>query len=90
MLIPMRRTAIMTLALALASCSYDPPVQGDHTSQKYQTDLKTCRDQAAHEVYMKFAGSIWTWMVSPITAPSARHRAVRACMAAKGYTLSPD
>jgi hypothetical protein len=69
------RYALLALLPLLISCSYDPPIQGDHTAQKYQTDLQACRDKAAHDVYMKFAGSIWTWIVSPITAPSARHRA---------------
>jgi hypothetical protein len=88
---PIRRPGlILSLVLAVGACSYDPPIQTDHTAHKYQTDLQTCRDKAAHDVYMKFAGSIWTWIISPITAPSARHRAVRACMQSKGYVIQPD
>jgi hypothetical protein len=85
-----RVLAVASLLLALlplAACTYDPPVAGDRTSPKYQTDLKACRDKAAHDVYMNFAGSIGTWIISPITAPSARRRAVRACLLSRGYTL---
>jgi hypothetical protein len=79
---------IPTLFMGLSGCgAYDPPIQGDHRSEKYETDLKTCRTSSRESVRLKNADTPWTWIKSPITGPPEVRAAIRVCMVGKGYVL---
>ncbi len=81
--------AMAAMMAGTGGCSaYDPPVRADHGAEKYKTDLEACRTSVAHDVYIKNAGDIGTWIISPVTGPAQRREGVRACMAGKGYV--PD
>jgi hypothetical protein len=77
------------LLFGVSACggSYDPPVRGDRTSEKYQTDLEKCRTDSTESVRLKNAGTIGRWIISPFTGPPAVRAAIRACMVGKGYAL---
>jgi hypothetical protein len=76
------------LLLGAGGCSaYDPPVEGDHTSEKYQTDIATCRTTSTETVRLKNAATPGRWIISPITGPPAVRAVIRTCMASKGYVL---
>jgi hypothetical protein len=79
---------IPLLLLAVSGCgSYDPPIQGDRTSEKYKTDLEKCRTSSAETVRLKNAATPGTWIVSPFTGPGMVRAAIRACMQHQGYVL---
>jgi hypothetical protein len=79
---------MMFLVGGLSGCaSYDPPVQGDHSSEKYKTDLETCRTTSQETVRLKNAATPQSWIISPITGPPEVRAAIRTCMTAKGYVL---
>ena len=79
---------VSVLFLGLSGCgSYDPPIQGDHKSEKYRTDLKACRTSSNESVRIKNADTPWTWIKSPITGPPEVRAAIRTCMVGKGYVL---
>jgi len=89
---PMRSVRAILLVPALlvgvSGCaSYDPPVQGDHTSDAYKSNLEKCRDSSTEAVRRKNAGTPGTWIISPFTGPPEVRAAIRTCMAAKGYVL---
>jgi hypothetical protein len=80
--------AIPILLFGLSGCgSYDPPIQGDHASEKYKTDLEACRTSSTETVRRKNADTPWTWIKSPFTGPPAVRAAIRTCMASKGYVV---
>jgi hypothetical protein len=80
--------AAFILLSGLSGCAaYDPPVQGDHTSEKYKTDLETCRTTSQEAVRLKNAATPQSWIISPITGPPEVRAAIRTCMAGKGYVL---
>jgi hypothetical protein len=77
---------IVPALLLGAGCStYDPPVEGDHTSEKYQADVETCRTTSTETVRLKNAATPGRWIISPITGPPAVRAAIRTCMVGKGY-----
>lgn len=79
---------VSALLLGASGCSaYDPPVQGDHSSEKYQADLQKCRTSSTETVRLKNAATPEKWIISPITGPPAVRAAIRTCMEAKGYAL---
>ncbi len=80
---------VATLLLGLSACGapYDPPVAGDHTSDKYKADLEKCRTTSTESVRLKNAATLWVWIISPFTGPPAVRAAIRTCMTGKGYTL---
>ena len=76
------------LLLGAGGCSaYDPPVEGDHTSEKYQADVERCRPTSTETVRLKNAATPGKWIISPITGPPAVRAAIRTCMESKGYAL---
>ncbi len=80
--------AVFILVTGLGGCAaYDPPVQGDHTFEKYKTDIETCRATSRETVRLKNAATPQSWIISPITGPPEVRAAIRACMAGKGYVL---
>lgn len=80
--------AVSALLAALSGCApYDPPVQGDHTSEKYKTDLEACRATSREAVRRKNAATPQSWIISPITGPPEVRAAIRACMSGKGYVV---
>jgi hypothetical protein len=83
-----RRHIALLILLTVAGCGeYDPPIQGDHTADRYKTDLEACRKTSSHAVYLKNAAAPGTWIISPIIGPPKVRAAIRACMQAKGYQL---
>ena len=84
------RAALVVLALlpGVTGCAdYDPPVQGDHTSEQYQADLEKCRTTSTEAVRLRNAATPERWIISPITGPPAVRAAIRTCMEGKGYVL---
>jgi hypothetical protein len=82
-------TVVVSAFLAgLSGCAaYEPPVQGDHTSEKYKTDLEACRTTSQEAVRRKNAATPQSWIISPITGPPEVRAAIRTCMSGKGYVL---
>jgi hypothetical protein len=80
---------IPALLLAISGCAspYDPPVQGDHTSERYKTDLEKCRTSSTETVRRRNADTPLTWMKSPFTGPPAVRAEIRTCMEHDGYVL---
>jgi hypothetical protein len=79
--------ASLVLAALNGCATYDPPVQADHTSEKYQTDLAACRTTSRETVRRKNAATPQSWIISPITGPPEVRAAIRTCMTGKGYVL---
>jgi hypothetical protein len=74
------------LLFGVGGCSaYDPPVQGDHASDRFKSDLEACRTSSSHAVYLKNADNPGRWILSPIIGPPAVRAAIRSCMQGKGY-----
>lgn len=83
---PLRPLLIGLPLLGLFGCgAYDPPVQGDRSSSQFKTDLEACRTTSHHAVYLHNAGTLYRWVISPITSPGMVRTAIRHCMEAKGY-----
>lgn len=75
----------------LSACSaYDPPVQGDHATEKYKADLEKCRSTSQEAIRIKNADTPFTWIISPFTGPPAVRAAIRTCMQGQGYVLEKD
>jgi hypothetical protein len=81
--------SLCVVLLALAGCgTYDPPVQGDHASAKYKTDLTECRKSSRETVRLRNAATLERWVISPITGPPVVRADIRNCIAGKGYVLA--
>ena len=80
---------VPALLLGVSACGapYDPPVQGDHTSEQYKADLEKCRTTSREKVRLKNAATPQSWIISPFTGPPAVRAAIRTCMAGQGYAL---
>jgi hypothetical protein len=89
-MLPLRAFLIVpALLIGVSACApYDPPVEGDHSSEKYKADLENCRVTSTEAVRLKNAGTPQTWVISPITGPPAVRAATRTCMQGKGYVLN--
>jgi hypothetical protein len=86
----MRRIELFSLVVlaSVSGCApYDPPLQGDHTSQHYRDDLRQCRTSSREAVRLKNASTLESWVISPFTGPPAVRAAIRKCMQDKGYAL---
>jgi hypothetical protein len=82
------RLMVPALLVALAGCAaYDPPVRGDHTADKYKTDLEACRTSSREAIRLRNADTLTTWLISPVTGPPEVRAAIRACMEKDGYVL---
>ena len=76
------------LLFGVSGCaSYDPPIQGDHTSEQYKADLEKCRTISTEDVRRKNAATPGTWIMSAFTGPSEVRAAIRKCIEGKGYVL---
>jgi hypothetical protein len=85
---PIRTMLPVVLVLMIGGCAdYDPPIQGDHTSDKYRADLEKCRTSSTETVRLKNAATPQSWVISPITGPPEVHALIRKCMVGKGYVL---
>ncbi len=89
---PVSRTlqaaALGFLLAGSPGCSpYEPPIAGDHGSDKYKDDLQKCQTTSQEAVRIKNADTPWTWIISPFTGPPAVRAAIRACMQRKGYVV---
>ena len=83
-----RLVIALVILLGTSGCSsYDPPVQGDHTSARYKSDLQQCRATSAETIRLKNADTPSSWILSPFTGPPKVRAAIRTCMAGKGYPL---
>nr|WP_294548621.1 hypothetical protein [uncultured Rhodopila sp.] len=79
------------LLTGLSACSpYDPPIQGDHATDKYKDDLEKCRTTSREAVRIRNADTPWTWIISPFTGPPAVRAAIRSCMQGKGYVPAKE
>ena len=79
---------IVTLALFLAGCAaYDPPVVGDRSNVKYQTDIERCRKQAATAASRKANATPQSAIMAMFDSGDQRRKDVVTCMQARGYAL---
>ena len=77
--------------IGLSACSpYDPPMQGDHATDKYKDDLEKCRTTSREAVRIRNADTPWTWIISPFTGPPEVRAAIRSCMQGKGYVPAKE
>jgi hypothetical protein len=85
---PIRPSLVISLLVGVSGCAaYDPPVQGDRTSDKYKADLEQCRTSSTEAVRLKNASTPQSWIIAPITGPPAVRAAILKCMEVKGYAL---
>jgi hypothetical protein len=86
---PLRVLIIPTLLLGASACGapYDPPVQGDHTTERYKADLEKYRTTSTESVRLKNTATPQSWIISPFTGPPAVRAAIRTRTAGKNYTL---
>jgi hypothetical protein len=87
------RAALVVISLlpGVTGCAdYDPPVQGDHTSEQYKADLEKCRTTSTEAVRLRNAATLERWIISPITGPPAVRAAIRTCMEGKKYVLENE
>jgi hypothetical protein len=83
-----RLLALAGLLCLLSACGgYDPPVQADHDSAKYKTDLEACRASADEQANRIVSARFPVWIIYPLSYPREYHPLVRSCMAGKGYKL---
>jgi hypothetical protein len=73
--------------LALCACAYDPPIAADRGSPAVQADLKACRQAGDAQGAQEVAKRAYKWFLTPVFLPAEQHRAIRACLQAKGYAL---
>lgn len=81
----MRRLPLLLLA-ALAGCAYDPPVQGDRSSDAFQRSLKACRT-TAEKTQLQREGTPGAAFVQIFDFHRTEHQDVQTCMQARGYAL---
>ncbi len=74
--------------ILLAGCAYDPPVSGDHGTEKYRADLAQCRQTVDTKIDLLNRSTFPAFVMSPFTGPPRKHDALRDCMVGKGYNLS--
>jgi hypothetical protein len=85
---PIRASLFIALLVGVSGCAaYDPPVQGDRTSDKYKADLEMCRTTSTEAVRLKNAATPQSWVISPFTGPPMVRAAILKCMEGKGYAL---
>jgi hypothetical protein len=84
-----RALLIVLALLGVSACGgpYDPPIVGDHATEKYQADLEKCQSTSTDAVRLKNAATPQSWIISPFTGPPAVRAAIRTCMQGKGYAL---
>lgn len=82
----MKRLLIL-LALPVCACAYDPPMQADHQSASYQTNLKQCRKTGGEEATKIVKASGILFLSYPISHPIKARAQIRKCMQGKGYNL---
>ena len=77
---------VTPLLVGVSGCTaYDPPVQGDRSSDRYKADLENCWTVSTEAVRLKNAATPKSWIISPITGPPAVRAAILKCMEGKGY-----
>ena len=76
--------------LALSGCAspYDPPVQGDRASAKYQADIARCRKQADLVATRKANATPQSAIMAVFKSADAEHHDVTLCMQQHGYVPS--
>lgn len=72
----------------LAGCAnyYDPPMQGDHSTEKYQADLKKCHRQVNVPANRVANATVGSTIQSVFKSDDPQRDATRTCMQSKGYT----
>ncbi len=74
--------------LLLAGCaSYDPPMLGDHTTAKYQTDLQRCRKMAEDKAARAANATPQAAIRSMFASDAAEREDLTNCMKSRGYKL---
>lgn len=84
----MQMRAVLACCL-LAGCAnyYDPPVRGDHSTEKYQADLKKCHAQVNPPANRKANATVGSTIRSMFKSDDPQRDATRTCMLSKGYVL---
>ncbi len=83
----MRAFVAMATACLLAACAYDPPMQADHISAAYQTDLAACQESGSNEAHRRVMATFPLFATYPISLPIEIRVQTRRCLEAKGYKL---
>ncbi len=82
-----RRCAIATL-LVLAGCaSYDPPMQGDHSTARYKLDLQKCQKEASATATRAANASPQSALLAVFQSREPERADIRTCMVSRGYHM---
>ena len=85
----MRRPLVTAALLLLSACAaYDPPVTGDHTAFRYQTDLQRCRKQADAAAARTANATPSSAVRAVFTSDEPERQQIRSCMQSRGYQLA--
>ena len=84
----MKRIVVLSGLLAVTGCySYEPRVDTDRASPKYQAALAACQETSVGAVNKRNAKSGLDWFSSPVRRPFQIREAIRSCVRAKGYAV---
>lgn len=80
---------MLTAALLLGACAYDPPTKGDHDTVKYKSDLAKCQKQAAKTAAYTSGATPQAAIMSVFGSSEPEHQDIRTCMQSRGYRVQP-
>lgn len=77
---------VLLLVLLVAGCAgYDPPMAGDHTTVRYQTDLRRCRKQADSKATRAANATPQSSIRAVFESDDPERHDVVVCMQSRGY-----
>lgn len=78
------------MTATMTGCAYDPPMQADHGSPAYKTNLHACRETAHKEAdrIVKSRGPLF--LTYPVSLVIVQRIQLRKCMEGKGYKLEAE
>ena len=80
------RFAIAALLVLSGCAAYDPPMAGDHTTQRYQLDLQRCHKQVDTAAARAANATPQSAIRSAFASEEPGRAQMRSCMQARGYT----
>lgn len=83
-----RRYAALALLLLAGCASYDPPMAGDHTTQRYQADLQRCQKQTSASAARVANASPQSAIRAMFASDEPQREQVRTCLQSRGYHLA--
>jgi hypothetical protein len=84
----LRVSTIFALGLLAGCASYDPPMTGDHSTVKYQTDLQRCRKEASGIATRAANATPQSAIKALFASDDPERKTVQTCMQSRGYKLN--